>query len=58
MQEFKCQECEEQQEQLITNKEKKAEEKCSKCGADSNKLLPIIGNPLHARHVSWSKWSV
>lgn len=61
LQQFQCEECEQQTEQLLTSwtdEEKKAEKPCEHCGADPEKLVPIIGVPTHKRHLSWSKWQV
>lgn len=54
--EFKCDKCEEVQEQLVSNTEGKAEDPCKKCDADPKNLQQVIANSLHGKHFSWSRW--
>lgn len=58
IEQFKCKECNEEQEQMITNGDGEAEDPCKFCEAKAESLERIMSTSVHGRHVSWSKWSV
>ena len=58
IEQFKCIECNKEQEQLVNNTDGEAEEPCEFCGAESQDLERIMSTSVHGRHISWSKWTV